>query len=116
MSPTPQQRPEKDAPGPDRPLDRPLDRPGARLVALGLFLLAVASLVWFHREDLFPPEERAVASDDPVALCLAPRATDIDGMLADGVISKQQAVLFKSRAEDLCQAQVGQGSGPPPPQ
>jgi hypothetical protein len=91
-----------------------LDRPIARVVALVVFLAAAGTLAWIHRDDLFPPEPAAVvAADDPVALCLAARARDIDKMRTDGVISDAQATLFKSRAEALCQAQHGGGSGPP---
>ena len=90
-----------------------LDRPVARVCALGIALLMAAALGWMHREDLFPPEAAAPAADDPVALCLAERAADIDRMADEGTISSAQAELFKSRAEALCQAQVGQGGGPP---
>ena len=93
-----------------------LDRPIARLIALVIFLLMAASLAWIHREDLLPGEPDAVSADDPVAQCLAQRAEDIEQMRRDGVIDEDQAALFKSRAEALCQAQVGQGAGPPPPQ
>lgn len=93
-----------------------LDRPVARLCAVGVALLMVAALAFMHRDDLFPPEAAEVAADDPVALCLAERAKDIDAMVADGTINAGQGELFKSRAEALCQSQVGGGSGPPPPQ
>ncbi|HIC82087.1 MAG TPA: hypothetical protein EYH07_13135 [Kiloniellaceae bacterium] len=94
-----------------------LDRPIARVCALGVALLMVAVLGIMHRDDLFPPEAAAPAADDPVARCLAERAADIDGMVEEGTITAAQADLFKSRAEALCQAQAGGGSGPPlPPQ
>ena len=90
-----------------------LDRPIARVAALGVFLCVAAALAFIHREDLMPGSSVAApAADDPVALCLAARAQDIDKMQADGVIDAGQAALFKSRAEALCQAQEGQG-GPP---
>jgi len=85
-----------------------LDRPAARLVALGVACGVIACLAYIHRDDLFPPETQEIAADDPVALCLAERAAGIDQMLADGTINSQQAGLFKSRAEALCQAQLGQ--------
>lgn len=72
-----------------------------------------ALLAWIHRDDLLPPEA-AVAADDPVAKCLAERSADIDKMRQDGVVDPDRAKLFKSRAEALCQAQFGAGSGPPP--
>ena len=88
-----------------------LDRPPARAAAFGVFLLAVGALAWMHRDDIFPPEK--TAADDPVALCIAERWAGIDEMVADGTVDPARAALFKSRAEALCQAQAGQGSGPP---
>lgn len=88
-----------------------LDRPIARLCALGLVLLIAAFLGYLHRDDLFPPEAEALAAEDPVALCLAPRAVDIDQMQAEGTITAAQAALFKERAKALCQAQRGQAGG-----
>ncbi|MGF1631605.1 MAG: hypothetical protein ACFCUT_19185 [Kiloniellaceae bacterium] len=95
-----------------------LDRPAARLCALGVALLMAAALAFMHRDDLFPPEAaHGPAADDPVARCLAERAVDIDKLQAEGTITAQQAELFKSRAEALCQAQVGGGNNAvPPPQ
>jgi hypothetical protein len=94
-----------------------LDRPAARLLAVGVALLMMAALAYMHRDDIFPPEEAAADPNDPVALCFAERAKDIDNLLAEGTINAQQAELFKTRAEALCQAQVGGGNNlPPPPQ
>ncbi len=90
-----------------------LDRPPARVAAFGVFRLAVGALACMHRDDIFPPE--ADPADDPVALCVAGRWAGIDEMVADGTVDTARAELFKSRAEALCQAQAGQGSGPPPP-
>ncbi len=91
-----------------------LDRPVARFVALGVFFGAALALAWSHRDDLIPPPAAlARAGDDPVAVCLATRAGDIDRMRDERVITDDQASLFKSRAEALCVAQHGQGSGPP---
>lgn len=92
-----------------------LDRPVARLCAVGVALLMAAALAFMHRDDLFPQVAVGPAADDPVARCFAERATGIDRMAADGTISGEQAALFKSRAEALCEAQLGGGSGPPPP-
>jgi len=92
-----------------------VDRPIARLCALGVALLMMAALAFMHRDDLFPPQAAEAAADDPVALCLAERAADIDAMVTEGTISAEQGSLFKSRAEALCQAQVGGDSGLPPP-
>ena len=88
-----------------------LDRPPARVAAVGVFLLAAGALTRMHRDDVFPPE--ALPADDPVALCVAGRWAGIDEMVADGTVDTARAELFESRAEALCQAQVGQGSGPP---
>ena len=98
--------------------DRPssaLDRPVARLAALGVAVLAALALVYIHRDDLFPPEAGAADAADPVALCMAERSADIDGMVADGTIDEARAALFKSRAEALCQSTVGGGNNAPPP-
>lgn len=96
--------------------DSVLDRPIARVVAFAVFLGVAALLAWIHRDDLFPPEPTAAAADDPVALCFAQRAADIDRMQTEGTIGAAQARLFKSRAQALCQDRFGRGSGPPPPQ
>ncbi len=81
-----------------------LDRPPARVAAFGVFLLAAGALVWMHRDDIFPPEK--TAADDPVARCVAGHWAGIDEMVNDGTVDA-------ARAEALCQAQAGQGSGPP---
>jgi hypothetical protein len=91
-----------------------LDGPVARLGALCILLLVAGSLAWIHRERLFPPEVGMTAEQDPAMICLAQRAADIDRMEADGTISAEQAVLFKSRAEALCRAQAGQAAAPLP--
>ncbi len=64
-----------------------------------------------HRDDIVPPEK--TAADDPVARCVAGRWAGIDEMVNDGTVDAARAELFKARAEALCQAQLGQGSGPP---
>jgi len=89
-----------------------LDRPAARVGAFLIFLSVAAALGWIHRDDLLP-SETAIAADDPVAKCLAERSVDIDKMRQDGIIDADRATLFKSRAEALCQAQLGAGAGPP---
>lgn len=91
------------------------DGPWARVAAVLVLIAVIAILAAMHWDDLFAPQQAAApAADDPVALCLAGRAGDIDKMRADGVIDEAQATLFVSRAEALCQAQFGGGSGPPP--
>ena len=94
-----------------------LDRPIARGIALLVLLACLAGLAWIERERWLPSESSA-AADDPVALCFAERAADVDRMLAEGLIEAQQADAFKSRAEAMCRATAaGAGSGlPAPPQ
>ena len=87
-----------------------LDGPLARGLAAGVFVACVALLGWLERERLLPPEV-AVDAGDPVQLCIAERAADIDGMLAEGVIEAPQAELFKARAAAMCQDTVGDGGG-----
>ena len=93
-----------------------LDGRRARLAALGVLLGILLLVAYIHREAFLPAAEPERVTDDPVALCLAERAQGIDKMAADGTISAEQAGLFKNRAEALCVAQHGQGSGPPPRQ
>jgi len=85
-----------------------LDRPLARGLALLVFVGCVALLAWLERARWFSPEAADV--DDPVQACIAERAAQIDGMLAEGVIEAPQAELFKSRAAAMCEAEAG-GSG-----
>ena len=89
----------------------PLDRPLARGLAALVFVACLALLAWLERERLFPSEVAANA-DDPVQRCVAERAADIDGMLAEGVIEAPRAELFKSRAAAMCQDSVGSGGEP----
>lgn len=84
-----------------------LDRPFARIVAFGVFLLAGLALAWIHKDDIFMTQAGSVA--DPVALCFAERAAGIDKMVREGVIDEPRAILFKDRAQALCQDQQGTG-------
>jgi hypothetical protein len=88
-----------------------LDRAVARGLAVLVFLGCVAALVWLERARLFPPE---VAADDPVAMCVAERAAQIDDLVSQGRIQAGQADVFKSRAKEMC-AGAGRPVGPPPP-
>lgn len=119
MPPPDQSAPERSAPdrsaGDTSGDTSALDRPAARLGALGVFVAAVALLGYIHRDDLFPPPAPALDPNDPVALCLAERLPGIEAMRADGTITEDQAKLFASRAEALCQAQAGGGGAPPLP-
>ncbi len=96
--------------------DSALDRPIARVVALGVFLLAMAALAWINRELLFPPADVAQPAAAPVARCVAERAAGIDQMVKDGAIDAGRAALLKRRAEAFCVDQFGTGAGPPPVQ
>ncbi|MDH3793040.1 MAG: hypothetical protein OEU09_12380 [Rhodospirillales bacterium] len=98
---------------PERP-ESALDRPAARLVALGVVALVIATLGYIHWEDVFPSEDAKAAADDPAAPCITQRTADIEAMRAEGTLSAEQASLFKTRAEALCRAQAGQTGAPPP--
>ncbi len=78
------------------------------MAALGVFLLAVGALGWFHRGDIFPPEA-ATPADDPTAACIAERWAGIDAMAADGTIDAARAKKFKASAEAVCRSQAGGG-------
>jgi hypothetical protein len=78
------------------------------MAALGVFLLAVGALGWFHRADIFPPEV-APQADDPTAACIAERWAGIDAMAADGTIDAARAKNFKASAEAVCRSQAGGG-------
>ena len=101
-----------------------LDRPAARLCALAVFVLCAAALFYIHRNDIWPPPKaEAVGGDDPIALCMRDRLAVIDAQLRDGVLKPEQAELFRTRVEALCQAQNSRGGPeglppgmtPPPP-
>lgn len=89
-----------------------LDRPVARLCAILVFVLCGAALVYIHRNDLWPaPKVEAGGGNDPIALCMRDRLAVIDGQLRDGVLKPEQAALFRTRVDALCQAQ-NRRSGP----
>jgi len=89
-----------------------LDRPAARLWAIVVFVLCAAALLYIHRNDLSPaPKVEAGGGDDPIALCMRDRLAVIDGQLRDGVLKPEQADLFRTRVDALCQAQ-NRRSGP----
>jgi hypothetical protein len=92
--------------GPPAPRLSALDRPAARVVALGVFLVAAGVLGWFHRDDIFPPEAAALA-DNPIARCIAERWAGIDRMAAEDPIDAARAKRFKASAEAWCRAQGG---------
>ncbi len=87
----------------------PLDRPGARVVAVGVALSALAVLAVIHRDDLMPlMAGPSVAADDPLSRCIAEHHGTIDKGIADGIFKPEQATLFKQRAEALCRSTVQQ--------
>lgn len=94
-----------------------LDRPAARLGAVVVFLLCAAALVYIHRNDLWPaPKVAAGGGGDPIALCMRDRLAVIDDQLREGVLTPEQAALFRTRVDALCQAQNRRGApgGLPP--
>jgi len=94
-----------------------LDRPAARAVALVVFALCAASLVYIDRKDIWPaPKVEAGGGGDPIALCMRDRLAVIDAQLRDGVLKPAQAELFRTRVDALCQAQNRRGGpeGLPP--
>jgi hypothetical protein len=83
-------------------------------VALLVLLACLTGLAWLERERWLPARTATMA-EDPVALCLAARAAEIDSMLADGLIAAQQAAAFKSRTEAMCRTTAaGAAPGLPP--
>jgi hypothetical protein len=88
-----------------------LDRPVARGLAFLVFLGCLGALGWLERTRLFPPK---VAANDPIAVCIAERAAQIDDLVTQGRIQAGQAELFKSRAREMC-AGTGAPAGLPAP-
>jgi hypothetical protein len=88
-----------------------LDRPLARGLAALVFLGCLAALAWLERARLLAPE---VAADDPVALCMAERAAQIDELVSQGRIESGQAQQLKSRTGEMC-AGAGAAAGAPAP-
>lgn len=94
-----------------------LDRPAARLCAAAVLLLALGSLAYVHRHDFRRAATPETDAGDPVALCTRDRLAVIDGQLRDGVLTPEQAQLFRARVDALCAAQ-NRRNGPeglPPP-
>ena len=74
-----------------------------------VFLLCAASLVYLHRNDIWPTPESvaATAENDPAASCIDARFADVDNMVAEGTIETAQAELFRQRAEAMCRDTAG---------
>ena len=83
-----------------------LDHPLARVVALVIFVLCAAMIVWPNRQDLLPGVFQDPATADPIAACRTERFAQIDAMVADGMVGETDAELFKQRADAMCQATV----------
>ncbi len=92
-----------------------LDGRGARVVAVLLAVSAAAVLVFLHRDDLFPSERTASPEEAAFEQCMAERAAGIDEMVRQQVITTEQEVLFRQRAEALCRAQSAPAGAAPPP-
>lgn len=85
-----------------------------RLIALGVFALCAAALVYVHREDIWPAAPPAKAADTAFARCFDDSAAKIDRMRSEGLIKEAQWRRFRERAEARCRAQTGGKAGPPP--
>ncbi|MGI9498395.1 MAG: hypothetical protein ACR2P3_00020 [Geminicoccaceae bacterium] len=94
-----------------------LDRPAARVVAALVILLCGVLLAYVHRGDLSARDRTGDVggaesmSADPAASCIEQRFAEIDAMVEEGVADSGQAALFKQRAEAMCRATTGDGSG-----
>lgn len=102
---------------PDRPSF--LDRPAARVLAALVIVLCGTLLAYLHRDDLRTvgavgkDARNWEASGDPAVPCIAERFAEIDGMVEEGVVDDAQADLFKTRAEAMCRATIGDGEKGP---
>ena len=93
----------------------PLDGTGARVVAVGIALIAGGTAVWIHRHELFPAgQPEAEAGADPFQECVATRSAEIDRMLAEKTVDAQRAELFRTRAEAMCRADADKAAGKTP--
>jgi hypothetical protein len=99
------------APAPPR---RFIDSAAARGLAVLCFLLAAAVLAYLNRDLwLTPPAGGAKPGEDDYARCVADRTQAVEMNLREGVISLEQAAMFRGRAEALCRAQTSGPGGPP---
>ena len=96
--------------------------PGARLIALALIVISIASLGYIHRDDLFPPDaQKAETGLNPEYLkCRKMRVGQIDKMRVDNTINASQHESFKRRALSFCAGRYppdssGVGNRPPAP-
>ncbi len=99
----------------ERPAAHVLDRPLARWCAVGVFLLSAAALAYIHRADLLGgTQPGAVAGNDPLALCIRARSSEIEKMRQEGMLKSDQAERALGQLEPICRAQLNmeQSSGP----
>lgn len=95
-----------------------VDRPAARWLAALVIVLCGALLSYVHRDDLRSlagfddAADQTTSSHDPAAPCIRQRLAEIDGMIEEGVVTGEQAALFKQRAEAMCRATEGEGDSP----
>lgn len=92
----------------------PLDGRTARIAAAAIALAGLAFLGWIHRADLFPPEPGADPANPAQAAfsaCFAPQAARIAKDRESGLITQDQATLFRNRAEAICADRAAKGSG-----
>jgi hypothetical protein len=98
-----------------------LDRLAARILAALIILLCGTLLTYIHRDDVLLVlglQEASVADDastDPASACIEQRFADIGGMVGEGIVKAEQALMFKKRAEAMCRSTEGQGGEAPLP-
>lgn len=73
-----------------------------RIIAIGVMLFSASILAWYHRADLLPSPEADQPDNPALEACLTQRLGEIDTMVADGLITPEQAGPFKTRAQAFC--------------
>lgn len=84
-----------------------------RAVAVVVFALCVAALVYVHRDDLLPAEapELEEGLNPEFVKCRDERKGHVEKMLADGVIDQAKRDQFVERAVAMCASQFPPGGG-----
>lgn len=88
-----------------------LDGPYARLLAAVVFALVVASLLAMHWEEIFPSDAAMVATDNPVASCIAQRTAEIDQMIQENPQMSSRRETMLARLAPMCEDMAGKGAG-----
>lgn len=90
----------------------------ARLIALGIAVLAGLALLWIHWDDLYGEEQAAdgLDPDGPVAQCIAAEKETLDALVAEGSFNEQQAARALEGARARCMDRFGQGNNQVPTQ